>query len=155
MKGRHFRSLSKEKVKSKFQEFEMSAAGLQYVPPVFDSSYSIAFSSLSLCDSCYDFFDCHLCQISSKIPCTVLRWESIMIQGVRIVTVIIIFILLQCNFFRGWFFSHIRMQLCDATCLWFQRGDLSEKDIAHVIYFCSNIAMAVYINWQWHTLIIH
>ena len=56
MKGRHFRSLSKEKVKSKFQEFEMSVAGLQYVPPVFDSSYSIAFSSLSLCDSCYDFF---------------------------------------------------------------------------------------------------
>jgi len=40
------------------------------------------------------------------------------------------------------------MQLCDASCLWFQRGDLSEKDIAHVIYFCSNIAMAVYINWQ-------
>ena len=42
-KQRHFRSLSKEKVKSKFQELEMSAAQLQYVPPVFDSSHSILF----------------------------------------------------------------------------------------------------------------
>lgn len=97
MKGRHFRSLSKEKVKSKFQEFKMSAAELQYVPPIFDSSHSIAFSALSLCDSCYDFFDYDLCQISSKIPCTVLRWESIMIQGVRIVVTLLILYLLYSN----------------------------------------------------------
>ena len=118
-----------KKVKSKFQDSEMSAAELQYVPHRSVPKYHFQFGG-----------------------------ESIIIQGVWIVftpidTIFIIqqqllssipFILLQCRFFlRWWVFSHTRMQLCDAIYLWFQRADLLEKDIVHGL-----LSFAMMLLWQ-------